>query len=359
MKRLQITLRDFRRLCILKGIYPRKPKKVAGDRAQTYYHIKDVQYLLYEPLLEKFRDLKSFMKRVRNMVGKGDLGEARRRYAERPVYTLDHLIKERYPRFADALSDLDDAVSMVHLFAQLPVGDPVEPERVAEASRIARQWQLWVVRSQSLRKVFLSVKGVYYQAESQGIPVTWCVPYSFTLQRPRDVDFKVMLTFLELHATLLKFVMFKLYGDLGFKFPPRIDEHADADGAFLSALVLDEAVGAVDGQESGAGAEAGAGQGQGKRRRKEEGAGMDEEAQKVVDGAVADMAARAGTGAEDASEGVEAGEGVAAEVATVAKEEEKEDEDEEMDDVFGKGDDADSKARASARAMRRFQCMFS
>ena len=44
----------------------------------------------------------------------------------------------------------------------------------------------------------------------------------FILQPPSDVDFKVMLTFLEFYTTMIGFVNFKLYNMLNLHYPPKV-----------------------------------------------------------------------------------------------------------------------------------------
>jgi pescadillo protein len=228
LKKLQLSLPDFRRLCILKGIYPHEPPNVKkvnkGSTAQrTFYYYKDIQFLAHEPLLEKFREFKEFMKRVRRAAHKNNPTKAEKMMEKKPVYTLDHIVRERYPTFTDALRDIDDALTMIFLFSTLPQYRRLQAQVVHNCKRLCVEFMHFLIESRSLRKVFLSIKGVYYQAEIQGQTITWITPYSFTQKMPSDVDFRVMLTFVEFYATLVGFINFKLYHSLNLKYPPQIE----------------------------------------------------------------------------------------------------------------------------------------
>ncbi|CAA7266594.1 unnamed protein product [Cyclocybe aegerita] len=225
VKKLQCSLADFRRLCILKGIFPREPrnKKKAnkGSSAPTsFYYTKDIAYLAHEPILKKLREHKAFAKKISRALGRGEWDSAKSLEENKPHYRLDHIIKERYPTFIDAVRDIDDALCMVFLFSSLPSTSRLPPELV--------------------ENFFLSIKGVYYQAEVMDQPVTWLVPYQFTQNVPSDVDIRVMLTFLELYQTLLSFVFFKLYSDTGLVYPPPLDAIKDEGGAGINAFSLQD-----------------------------------------------------------------------------------------------------------------------
>jgi len=75
---------------------------------------------------------------------------------------------------------MDDALSLIVLFAHLPATEKIPAAIVANCSKLAAEWQLYVMRTRSLRKVFLSVKGIYFQANVKGEIITWLVPYMFT-----------------------------------------------------------------------------------------------------------------------------------------------------------------------------------
>jgi pescadillo len=153
--------------------------------------------------------------------------------------TLDHIIKERYPTFVDALRDLDDALSMIFLFATLPSTTAVSAKRIALCQRLSLEFQHFIIVTNSLRKSFLSIKGIYYQATIQGQDIMWLVPYRFVQKMTGDIDFRVMGTFIEFYTTLLGFVNYRLYNTIGLVYPPKFDPSSDERGGELDAFRLE------------------------------------------------------------------------------------------------------------------------
>lgn len=257
MKKLQISLPDFRRLCIFKGIYPREPrnkKKVSkgSTAATTFYYTKDIQYLLHEPLLAKFREHKAVAKKIGRALGRGEAGDAARLEKNlMPKVKLDHIIKERYPTFIDALRDLDDALSMLFLFANLPSSEHIPAKTIALCQRLTREFEHYVITSHSLRKSFLSIKGIYYQATIQGQDILWLVPYRFVQRTGGDIDFRIMGTFVEFYTTLLGFVNYRLYTSVGLVYPPKFNAKSDEQGGELAAFQLEGKANATNGATNG------------------------------------------------------------------------------------------------------------
>jgi len=220
LRKLQLSLKDFRRLCILKGMHPRN---VPGKHGKLYYHKKDVAFLTHEPLIERFRKLKTFMKKYKKALGRRDKDTARRIKEQIPEITVDHLVRERYPTFLDALRDYDDALNQLFLFRSLPVKitksytGPV----ANRVERVCNEWHKYVAEFQLLRKAFISIKGYYLQAEVRGVPVTWLVPHRVVqVTKFEGVDLGIMTTFLHFYQTMARFLNFKLFKDEGVSYPP-------------------------------------------------------------------------------------------------------------------------------------------
>lgn len=232
-------------MCIYKGIYPREPrnKKKASKTSTpstTFYYTKDIQYLLHEPILNKFRDHKALAKKIARSLGRGEVGDAARlEKTAKPRISLDHVIKERYPTFVDALRDLDDALSLLFLFASLPSTSTVPPKTISLCQRLCLEFEHYLIITHSLRKSFISIKGIYYQATIQGQDILWLVPHKFVQRMTGDVDFRIMGTFVEFYTTLLGFVNYRLYTSIGLVYPPRFDAQSDEKGGELSAFTLE------------------------------------------------------------------------------------------------------------------------
>jgi pescadillo protein len=82
------------------------------------------------------------------------------------VFTLDHLVKERYPAFIDAIRDVDDPLCTLSLFAALPsnilniksIMPEVDKRRAELCVRLMKEFTNYVYHARALRKVFVSIK---------------------------------------------------------------------------------------------------------------------------------------------------------------------------------------------------------
>ena len=72
----------------------------------------------------------------------------------------------RYPTFIDSLRDLDDALCMIVLFSTLPSNDNLVATRVKNCERLQKELLGYMMRKGCLKKMFLSIKGIYYQART-------------------------------------------------------------------------------------------------------------------------------------------------------------------------------------------------
>ena len=216
--------------------------------------MKDINFLAHEPLLEKFRALRAYERKIKKAKAKKAYHAVDRLEERKPQYGLDHLVKERYPGFVDAIRDLDDPLTLVHLFALLPADKRhgIPSEVVNRSRTLALEFQSYVTKTHALRKVFISVKGIYYQASIYGQEVTWLTPHALAQTLPEDVDYRVMLTFLEFYIALMGFVNYKLYYDRSFRYPPMLDTRLeDAAGGIVA--VIHDLADKVAGEKAGKG----------------------------------------------------------------------------------------------------------
>jgi pescadillo len=238
LKKMQLELSEFRRLCIIKGIHPRQPAKAYAGQSVTYYLRKDIDFLMHERLVDTVRAANIHRKKVVKATAKKQLDVLKALVLKTPTANLDHVIVERYPSFIDSLRELDDPLCVIALFSTLPATHKhgISPARVANCKRLINEFTHYITRTNSLRRVFVSVKGYYYQAEVEGELLTWITPHRFSQALPSDVDYTVMLTFLELYECMLNFVNFRLYTSHNLAYPPKVDHIADAAGHDIEAL---------------------------------------------------------------------------------------------------------------------------
>lgn len=228
LKKLQLTLKDFRRLCILKGVFPREPRnrkraqKGNVSKVQTLYYEKDIRFLLHEPIVWKFREFKVFLRKLKKASEKKNWDTVERLHQNKPKYSLDNIVKERYPTFIDAIRDLEDCLCLSFLYATFPKTHKTPVEMTSLCRRLTTEFMHYVIEARALRKVFCSIKGYYFQAEIKGQTVTWIIPHNFGFAQPAQVDMRLMSIFVEFYTTVLGFVNFRLYNSINLTYPPKL-----------------------------------------------------------------------------------------------------------------------------------------
>lgn len=172
--------------------------------------------------MDHFRALGTFRKKMKAAIINQDQKRVKRLRRQKPKLDLGRVVAERYPSFSLALADLDDPLILLALVASLPSHRlfKISPATTKICQKLLAFFRAFICKKRLLRKVFLSAKGVYFQAEIEGKPVTWLEPYSFATTLPFDVDYKVILSFTEFYVVLLKFITNRLYKTQGWKFPP-------------------------------------------------------------------------------------------------------------------------------------------
>ncbi|XP_058054021.1 pescadillo homolog [Anopheles bellator] len=241
MRKLQLSMKDFRQLCILKGIYPREPKNRAraqhgAQDIKILYHKKDITFLLHEPIVWTLRDRKIYNRRIAKARAKKNLTLRDIRLNNFPQLKLDHIVKERFPTFIDAIKELDDCMTLLFLFSTFPATRVIKRELTSMSRRLTIEFMQYVIAAQALRKVFISIKGYYFQAEIKGETVTWIVPHYFPYQshRGESIDFSIMKSFGDFFTVMAGFINYRLYHSINLVYPPQFPHSLDSDETFAS-----------------------------------------------------------------------------------------------------------------------------
>ncbi|KAF8356885.1 lpd-7 [Pristionchus pacificus] len=225
--KLQLSLNDFRRLCILKGVYPHEPnnrKKVQNGSSERkiLYLLKDIKFLAQEPIINQFRNYKVFLRKLNHAKAKREAEKYTKIIDNKPQYQLDRIVKERYPTFSSAIRELDDALCLCFVFARFPRTKQLDTNLINECQRLTAEFMHYCIEARAVTNTFVSIKGIYYQAEILGEKITWLVAHDRGLPVVKQVDWAVLSTFAEFYVAMLSFVMFRLYQSVGLVYPPSI-----------------------------------------------------------------------------------------------------------------------------------------
>ena len=224
-------MKEFRRVCILRGVYPREMPKEENSPFAAF-HKRDLAMINSDPMTCFIREHQVWLKNAKKKHNRGELY-----LRPQPKAPYAQLILSRYPTPLDAIHDLDDALRVVALFAQLAGSDVIPSERVTKCRKLLAEFHYYVARTGCLNAAFISVSGFYFMATLEGEKVLWLIPHSFPIPRDSEVDFSVMLNFLELYEHLLGFMNKHFFIKIGMKYPPVYDEQKWNESFYIDSIV--------------------------------------------------------------------------------------------------------------------------
>ena len=234
LDRVALTPEDFRRVAILKDVHP---QVMPQDRSSpwAYFHKSDLALINGDTFSWFIRHKQSWENKYKKAVNRGETFSAPQ---PKPPYA--ELIRSRYPTVADAIRDLDDGLTTVALVSQLASVPHIDAARIRRASELIAEFHFYVAKAQLLKKGFISVKGYYFEASIEMMPVIWRIPHRFPLQVEEGVDYKVIADFLELYENLLSFINAHLYRSIEMKYPPSIDQEKWAKRLYIDSIMDQE-----------------------------------------------------------------------------------------------------------------------
>ncbi|GAW80855.1 pescadillo N-terminus domain containing protein [Plasmodium gonderi] len=251
LKKLYLKEKEFRKLCIFKGIYPKDFKEIPLKyrkkfyKHKVYYSKNDYKSLSHEKIIQDFRKITTCLKKYKKYkIALEDEEKCKKIIKNFPTYSLDHIIKERFPIFSYAIEQLDDALSSVIAYSLLPSDETfgIKNNFVKNCQMLKNQFHYYIYKTSKIKKGFISVKGYYLQAQILQKKVTWLIPHVFTPYLDKSIDFSIITTFIEYYISFLKFVLFKLYKMDNMTYPPEQNEklkneklnHLSYDEYFIS-----------------------------------------------------------------------------------------------------------------------------
>ncbi|EPY37271.1 pescadillo [Strigomonas culicis] len=173
----------------------------------------------------------------------------------KPSHSLVATIKERYPYFIDAVRDIDDAMSMITLYAflspEVHADTTIETHHALtsglheRAKAMVDGWTQYVAKAQVLSKAFISLKGYYYEAIVKGERIRWLCPHEYAHRFPPGIQQYVLISFLEFYLDMMKFILFKLNADLKLELEDREKQEEDG-GANTNAEDFQTTADALD-----------------------------------------------------------------------------------------------------------------